>query len=231
VREPSPASAAEGLSACSIVGLGDTRISTSTAYPTANASDPAQAGGRLSLYISAEAIADPNFGANDTACGGNFTLETYYCSTRVAVNVTAAAAGANSSLVAVNYTVIGDPSAPLCSECPAGTAFLTTDPASPLFGICSAACAGAATYIDIDAQTGLSTCLACHPSCATCVAKGGPRACTSCAAGAVLLPNFRSGKAAGPPPRASPRRAGLRRGRRRPRARAAASRSAPRATR
>ena len=51
VRTPSAADA-PGLTVCSVVGARDAHISTTTAYPAANASDPAQAGGRLSLFIA-----------------------------------------------------------------------------------------------------------------------------------------------------------------------------------
>jgi len=191
VRAPS-ALDAPGLTVCSVVGRGSTHISTTTAYPAANASDPAQAaaGGRLALFIAAEAITDPTFGTNDTSCGGNFTLETYYCRTRIATNVTAAT---NASSLSINTTTIGDPGAPACTECPQGAAFLSSDASSPLFGICAASCAGAATFIDVNVETGLSTCLPCDSSCAACVAKGGARACTACSMAQTqsrrLLPN------------------------------------------
>ena len=186
LQEPSPTDTS-GLSSCSIVGLGETKIGTTTAYPLINNTAP---GKQETLFVSVSST-KIEVNANET-CGGNFTLLAYYCSTEIAVNVTHIAGNGGSvqnSTVIVNTTIIGDPLAPRCSECPTGTAFLSTDRTSPLYRICSSSCAGTEQFTDIDPNTGLETCRDCDDSCNTCVAPGGPRSCTSCPVGYTLLPN------------------------------------------
>lgn len=184
--EPSPTDIS-GLSSCSIVGLGETQIGTTTAYPVTNSSDPSF---QETLYVSVSST-KIEVNVNET-CGGNFTLQAYYCSTEIATNITHISGNSGSlsnSSIIVNTTIIGDPSAPRCSECPKGTAFLSTDPLSSLYRICSSSCAATEQFTDIDPNTGLQTCRNCDNTCNTCVAPGGPRSCTSCPNGYTLLPN------------------------------------------
>ena len=165
-------------SVCNDVGVGTTHIVTTSAYPPPNATSNKP--GKATLYVSVKS--KPSLD-DDQDCGGNFTLEIYYCSTRVALNLT------NPPGQPVPYQTIGDPREPLCGECPAGLSFLSTDPMSILSTICSSRCDAAGQYIDISPITGVQTCFSCHPSCSTCVAKGGVRSCTSCPFGTFLLPN------------------------------------------
>jgi len=165
-------------SVCNDVGVGTTHIVTTSAYPPPNATSSKP--GKATLYVSVKS--KPSLG-DDQDCGGNFTLEIYYCSTRVALNLT------NPPGQPVPYQIIGDPRVPLCGECPAGLSFLSTDPLSILSTICSSRCDAAGQYIDVSPITGVQTCFSCHPSCSTCVAKGGVRSCTSCPFGTFLLPN------------------------------------------
>jgi hypothetical protein len=195
--EPSP-SDFSGSSTCSIIGLGSTRIGTTTAYPATNET---QAGAET-LFVSISST-KTEAAANET-CGGNFTLAAFYCSAVIATNVTrlsssnSSSAGqsawdrvvvVNGTQIAFNLTVLGDSGSPRCADCPAGTSFLSTDPTSPVFGICASACLGATQFSDIDPETGKDSCGSCDPSCGTCVAPGGPRSCTTCPDGAALLDN------------------------------------------
>jgi hypothetical protein len=164
-------------SVCNDIGVGTTHIVTTSAYPPPNATSSKP--GKATLYVSVKS--KPSLDNQD--CGGNFALETYYCSTQVAVNLT------NSPGQPVLYQIIGDPKEPLCGECPTGMSFLSTDPMSILSTLCSSRCDAAGQYVDINPSTGVQTCLSCHPSCGTCVAKGGVRSCTSCQTGSFLLPN------------------------------------------
>jgi hypothetical protein len=173
---------AEGLenSVCNDVGVGTTHIVTTSAYPPPNVTSPLSKPGAATLYVAVES--KPSL--ENTDCGGNFTLEIYYCSTRIAINLT------NIPGQPIPYRILGNPQEPLCGECPLGMSFLSTDPLSILSTICSSRCDAVGQYVDINPSTGVQTCLTCPSSCATCVAKGSIRSCTSCKTGNVLLPNI-----------------------------------------
>lgn len=195
--QPSPDDLS-GQSTCSVVGSGEAHIGTTTAYPTyANGTSggggSSDAGSRITLYASLSSV-KKEFNPDNETCGGNFTLSAYYCSTVIAWNITGINGNSGtinnqSGAITFNTTVIGNPEYQRCAECPPGTAFLSTDPASPFYRICAASCVGTQQYQDIDTVTGLQTCRDCDPSCGSCVAPGGPRSCTSCKAGYALLGN------------------------------------------
>jgi hypothetical protein len=153
---------------CLLVGGGTVQVGTATAYPTSS-----QASGFVYLYTSVTGL------PSGTDCGGNISISAFYCSVQLASGVTTIPGGSiniNNSTLSLNTTWIGDATHPLCSECPAGTAFLGNN---TLGSVCASGCLGAAQYIDATGH--YAVCKDCHPSCNTCVYPGTVRSCLTCA--------------------------------------------------
>jgi hypothetical protein len=170
VEDPTPEAAATNPATvrCSFLQAGNADVATATAFPTN--STPGSASETLFIAVTTGE-------APDGSCGGQFVLAPYYCSVRLALNVSAVQGdGVN---VTVNTTWLGDPAAPRCSECPLGTSRLSADPASPLWDICANSCLGRAQFTTLDA-TGVETCGDCDGTCSACGAPGGSRQCRAC---------------------------------------------------